>query len=185
MLLIASAAFVVGAGLSYFLVSTGILGHARVVELEQALAASESELADYKQQVTTEFTDTAEKFRALNRSYEDLHRQLAKSANVLCGEAGAPTLLDPPSSDLLEEQPEELPFAEEEVERVDAETAEVAVSAAKAAVPEAGNVAVEADEVNNMTADDVDTQSVTAAIESNAADALQNPLAGQPEKSQG
>jgi hypothetical protein len=93
--------------------------------------------------------------------------------------------LDPPSSDLLEEQPEELPFAEEEVERVDAETAEVAVSAAKAAVTEAGNVAVEADEVNNMTADDVDTQSVTAAIESNAADALQNPLAGQPEKSQG
>ena len=108
MLLIASAAFVVGAGLSYFLVSTGILGHARVVELEQALAASESELADYKQQVTTEFTDTAEKFRALNRSYEDLHRQLAKSANVLCGEAGAPTLLDLPSSDVLEQQPEDL-----------------------------------------------------------------------------
>jgi uncharacterized membrane-anchored protein YhcB (DUF1043 family) len=111
MLLIASAAFVVGAGLSYFLVSTGILGHARVVELEQALAASESELADYKQQVTTEFTDTAEKFRALNRSYEDLHRQLAKSANVLCGEAGAPTLLDPPTGDVLEQNPEDLPSA--------------------------------------------------------------------------
>ncbi|NCF32188.1 MAG: DUF1043 family protein [Proteobacteria bacterium] len=111
MLLIASAAFVVGAGLSYFLVSTGILGHARVVELEQALAASESELADYKQQVTTEFTDTAEKFRALNRSYEDLHRQLAKSANVLCGEVGAPTLLDPPTGDVLEQKPEDLPPA--------------------------------------------------------------------------
>ena len=90
---IALAAFVAGAMLGYFLLRTGILGHARIVELEQALAASETELADYKQRVTDEFTDTAEKFRSLNRSYEDLHRQLAKSANVLCGEAGAPILL--------------------------------------------------------------------------------------------
>ena len=105
---IALAAFVAGAMLGYFLLRTGILGHARIVELEQALAASETELADYKQRVTDEFTDTAEKFRSLNRSYEDLHRQLAKSANVLCGEAGAPILLVP-RADVLEQAPTETP----------------------------------------------------------------------------
>ena len=93
-LLIIMLAFIAGGLLGYYLLRSGILGHARIVELEQALAATETELADYKQRVTEEFTDTAEKFRALNRSYEDLHRQLAKSANALCGEAGVPTLLD-------------------------------------------------------------------------------------------
>ena len=104
MVLVASLAFIAGALLGYFLLRSGILGHARIVELEQALAASEAERAEYKQQVTAEFTDTAEKFRALNRSYEDLHRQLAKSANVLCGEAGAPKLLDSLVSPALPEQ---------------------------------------------------------------------------------
>ena len=77
-------------------------GPLHVVELEQALAATETELADYKQRVTEEFTDTAESF-ALNRSYEDLHRQLAKSANALCGEAGVPTLLDYAATPALQE----------------------------------------------------------------------------------
>ncbi len=104
MVLIAVLAFVAGGLLGYFLLRSGILGHARIVELEQALAASEAERAEYKQQVTAEFTETAEKFRALNRSYEDLHRQLAKSASVLCGEAGAPKLLDPSVAPALQEQ---------------------------------------------------------------------------------
>ncbi|MAD07301.1 MAG: hypothetical protein CMP86_07810 [Gammaproteobacteria bacterium] len=103
MVLIIMLAFIAGALLGYYLLRSGILGHARIVELEQALAATETELADYKQRVTEEFTDTAEKFRALNRSYEDLHRQLAKSANALCGEAGVPTLLDYAASPALQE----------------------------------------------------------------------------------
>jgi len=103
MLLIIMLAFIAGAFLGYYLLRSGILGHARIVELEQALAAAETELADYKQRVTEEFTDTAEKFRALNRSYEDLHRQLAKSANALCGEAGVPTLLDYAATPALQE----------------------------------------------------------------------------------
>ena len=103
MLLIIMLAFIAGAFLGYYLLRSGILGHARIVELEQALAATETELADYKQRVTEEFTDTAEKFRALNRSYEDLHRQLAKSANALCGEAGVPTLLDYAATPALQE----------------------------------------------------------------------------------
>lgn len=103
--LIVFTAFVAGAFAGYYLLRSGILGHARIVELEQALAASESELAAYKQQVTDEFTDTAEKFRDLNRSYEELHRQLAKSANALCGEANAPMLLGPADAKLLEQEP--------------------------------------------------------------------------------
>ena len=103
MVLIIMLAFIAGALLGYYLLRSGILGHARIVELEQALAAAETELADYKQRVTEEFTDTAEKFRALNRSYEDLHRQLAKSANALCGEAGVPTMLDYAASPALQE----------------------------------------------------------------------------------
>ena len=102
-LLIIMLAFIAGGLLGYYLLRSGILGHARIVELEQALAATETELADYKQRVTEEFTDTAEKFRALNRSYEDLHRQLAKSANALCGEAGVPTLLDYAATPALQE----------------------------------------------------------------------------------
>ena len=103
MVLIIMLAFIAGALLGYYLLRSGILGHARIVELEQALAATETELADYKQRVTEEFTDTAEKFRALNRSYEDLHRQLAKSANALCDEAGVPTLLDYAATSTLQE----------------------------------------------------------------------------------
>lgn len=103
MVLIIMLAFIAGALLGYYLLRSGILGHARIVELEQALAATETELADYKQRVTEEFTDTAEKFRALNRSYEDLHRQLAKSANALCDEAGVPTLLDYAATSALQE----------------------------------------------------------------------------------
>ncbi len=103
--LLAFAAFVAGAFAGYYLLRSGILGHARIVELEQALAASESELAAYKQQVTDEFTDTAEKFRDLNRSYEELHRQLAKSANALCGEANAPMLLGSADAELLAQEP--------------------------------------------------------------------------------
>ena len=48
MLLIIMLAFIAGAFLGYYLLRSGILGHARIVELEQALAATETELADYK-----------------------------------------------------------------------------------------------------------------------------------------
>ena len=126
MVLITLLAFIAGALAGYFLLRLGILGHARIVELEQALAATEAELADYKQRVTEEFTDTAEKFRALNRSYEDLHRQLAKSANVLCGEAGAPKLLDYSAASALQEQPGD---------PIDLGNATVDVAAQQAAAP--------------------------------------------------
>ena len=93
-LIIAAVAFVIGGFVGYFLLRSGLIGQARIKELEEALAAKDKELTTYKKQVVDEFTLTADKFRNLNRSYEELHRQLARSATNLCGDAGTPLLLD-------------------------------------------------------------------------------------------
>ena len=62
----------------------------RIAELETALDAAQSELADYKGEVFGQFAATAEKFRALDKSYNDLHRQLAESSVALCGDSATP-----------------------------------------------------------------------------------------------
>ncbi len=64
----------------------------RVAELESALEEANDELADYKKEVFGQFAQTAEKFRALDHSYQDLHQQLAQSAVSLCGDAATPLL---------------------------------------------------------------------------------------------
>lgn len=64
----------------------------RVTELESALSTAQEELADYKSEVFGQFAGTAEKFRALDRSYNELHRQLAQSSVALCGDAATPLL---------------------------------------------------------------------------------------------
>jgi len=76
--------------------------HSSSATKKQALK-TEAELRDiqeafeaYRKEVLEEFSETASKFKALNTSYVDLHQQLARSANALCGEAAANTLLDAP-----------------------------------------------------------------------------------------
>ncbi len=95
---VAVIAALIGAGISYLLTG-GVRGRARVAQLEQqleqskgALESSQSELADYKREVFDQFAETAQKFRALDQSYHDLHRQLAQSSVALCGDAATPLL---------------------------------------------------------------------------------------------
>ena len=96
---IAVLAAVVGGGIGYVLAGRGS-GKARVAELERSLASAQQELADYKQQVFGEFAETADKFRALDKSYNDLHRQLAESSVALCGDAGTQLLTAPEQESL-------------------------------------------------------------------------------------
>lgn len=70
--------------------------------LQGELEASQQALEDYRSEVLAQFGDTAEKFRALDASYHDLHRQLANSAQALLGEAPGP-LLTGPAAEALEE----------------------------------------------------------------------------------
>ena len=85
-------AFVLGAGITW-LALRGTAGQKRrVTELEDALRAAEEELSDYKRDVYGQFSQTAEKFKALDRSYHALHRQLAESSVLLCGDQATPLL---------------------------------------------------------------------------------------------
>ncbi len=79
-------------------------GKAKVAELQQALDNANEEMADYKREVFGEFAETAEKFRALDKSYNDLHRQLAKSSVALCGDSATPLLAGPGPEEALEEK---------------------------------------------------------------------------------
>jgi uncharacterized membrane-anchored protein YhcB (DUF1043 family) len=82
----------VGGVLGYFLKGRDKVSATRIVTLEEALAASQTELADYRQDVVQQFSDTADKFKVLDASYHALHRQLASSAVALCGDQGTPLL---------------------------------------------------------------------------------------------
>ena len=61
-------------------------------ELAAQLEASQEELADYRREVYDQFASTAEKFKRLDESYHDLHKQLATSAVSLIGDRGVPLL---------------------------------------------------------------------------------------------
>ena len=85
-------ALAVGIVLGYFLKGRDKVSATRIVTLEEALAASQTELTDYRQDVVQQFSDTADKFKILDASYHALHRQLASSAVALCGDQGTPLL---------------------------------------------------------------------------------------------
>jgi len=95
-----------GLGVGYFLTGGGSAKRARETELEAALEAAQIELADYKRDVFGQFSETAEKFRALDKSYNELHQQLAESSVALCGDAATPLLEGPlaPALDVAEEE---------------------------------------------------------------------------------
>lgn len=89
---IALVSLLAGLGIGFFLPGSGRSGKIKVAQLEDALATAQTELTDYKREVLGQFADTAEKFHALDKSYHDLHRQLAASSVALCGDAATPLL---------------------------------------------------------------------------------------------
>ena len=97
----------------------------RVIELEEQLSSSQQAHEEYRQEVFDQFSDTAAKFQTLNESYVDLHEQLAKSANALCGDMAGSLLEGSLVSALTDESDEDAvsdvvddqqtPDAEEEI----------------------------------------------------------------------
>lgn len=73
----------------------------RIRELEAELESAHDTLAEYRREVFDQFAETARKFKSLDESYNDLHRQLAESANLLCGEAAGPLLAAPAPQQVL------------------------------------------------------------------------------------
>lgn len=73
----------------------------KVRDLQDQLQGTQSELNEYREQVVTQFSETARKFKTLNDAYGDLHQQLAESANALCGNAAGPLLEAPAGAEKL------------------------------------------------------------------------------------
>jgi uncharacterized membrane-anchored protein YhcB (DUF1043 family) len=100
----------------------GMLGHLvarvrsrsaeRIRELEAELESARGENSEYRHEVIDQFAATARKFKSLDESYNDLHRQLAESASILCGEAAGP-LLEAPRAQSSSVENEENEAAEE------------------------------------------------------------------------
>ncbi|MEZ5559993.1 MAG: DUF1043 family protein [Pseudomonadales bacterium] len=86
---------VVGASLGLLVARRSDRPTARSRKLEAELAAAREEHSRYKQSVVDQFSETARRFKTLNESYGALHRQLAESASMLCGNAAGPLLEAP------------------------------------------------------------------------------------------
>ena len=93
----------------------------RVLELEEQLASAQRVYEDYRQEVFDQFSDTAQKFQTLNESYVDLHQHLAKSANVLCGDMAAGSLLEGTLVSALTDERDDHEASESEEQIADAD----------------------------------------------------------------
>lgn len=102
---LAVISFVVGGLLGHFGNREARSNKLRAAMLQAELEAAQSELADYRQEVVQQFSETAEKFRTLDESYHALHRQLATSAVALLADQDVP-LLGEPRPDEREERDE-------------------------------------------------------------------------------
>jgi uncharacterized membrane-anchored protein YhcB (DUF1043 family) len=120
--------WVIGVGLVSLLLGFGVAwlifggkksSRTRVKDLESELQRSQDELTQYRSEVYGQFSATAEKFRALDKSYHDLHRQLAASSVALIGDQAAPLLLEgqtgevDQSQEVVVDEADDLPIVEE------------------------------------------------------------------------
>ena len=115
-----------GAGLGYFVKSWQARGtRMQMQALESQLNSSRDELANYRQEVFQQLSDTADKFRNLDQSYHALHRQLATSAAMLCGDQATSLLagdIEPLLTQVEQAEQSEEIIDEEEIEIVVPET---------------------------------------------------------------
>lgn len=111
---------------------------ARVAELESALESSQDELAEYRSEVYGQFAQTADKFKKLDESYQDLHRQLATSAVALCGDQATPLLIADGADTLAA-----VAVAENTDALVDEAVTDFAADTAEPAAPDLVDVAAE------------------------------------------
>lgn len=122
-------AAVAGVAMGYLVAQVRSRSRERIRDLEAELSKAQDELAGYRREVFEQFAETARKFKTLNESYSDLHRQLASSASLLCGEAAGPLLAAPPRGAEITAQAEPSPEAEVEPPIVGAEVEDPATGA--------------------------------------------------------
>lgn len=160
-------------------------------DLADELEKTKEEFETYRGEVVQQFADTAGKFRTLNESYGDLHKQLATSAAVLCADRADDILLALPdaSGASTSDVDDVIDVAEEPVADAAAETAVTnpVVDADSAADP-ATNASSDSADLSEAEITDVDVQldaevedELTREIEAAAqaeADAAKNRTAG-------
>jgi len=163
---------VLGAWLGNLIARVRSKSAARIQELEAQLESARGEISSYRREVFDQFAATARKFKSLDESYHDLHRQLAASARQLCGEAAGPLLAAPERADAL--------MADRGKERAAAPPADdepVAAQEPAAAAPDE-TVADDADDgVPILVAEADDATSVNGG----SVDTAQSPAAAQDE----
>ena len=80
LLIISSAAFIIGYLLSLLFTRTLSATEQKTRELEVQLQQAEQRLTDYQQEVTEHFAETAKRVNNLTQNYRDVHEHLAGSA---------------------------------------------------------------------------------------------------------
>lgn len=151
----------------------------RASTLAEELEASRKEHEAYKQEVYEQFGETARKFKNLNDSYADLHKQLATSASLLCADMDPSTLLPAPNSgDALEAQSEIV-----EAEKNGAEAGEPTQDTAEPTVdPEQTSTTTDQPSTADTTEADAVTDTPAASQPDAGAEAGAETGAAEPEK---
>jgi len=161
---------IVGIGIGYLLFGRG---RKKAAELESELESAQNELADYRQEVYGQFSETAEKFKALDRSYQDLHRQLAVSAVALCGDDGTPLLASPTDGAVVEGEASQAQDAD--VLDEGADTATTGTNDANATDPvsagEMDSAAVEEGAINEVEGGQADVDQTTGSEDAPSSEA--------------
>ncbi len=141
-ILLASAGVIillVGGGVGFWIGRSGVGGSKARVE------KAETELEEYKRNVTEHFGQTAAHFQAIGNQYRELYEHMSSGAQALCepDEAGN-RLLFAPGADLAAANAEEPPV--ETVEEAELRAPRDFAESTVEAEPPAGQVAERADE---------------------------------------
>ena len=108
------ACLLAGILITFLMMRNGLFAGGKVGQLQQELDQAKEEMSDYKAQVFEQFSDTADKFKNLDDSYQALHKQLAASSLALCGDQATRLLPAAAPEGVLEAADAQPPSAEGE-----------------------------------------------------------------------
>ena len=103
---IAIAALIVGMLLGFLFARSGSNG-SREMKLSDELDKSQQELARYREEVNTHFSETAELVNGLTAQYQKVHEHLASSAQTLCRDEKLVASLQQSTPKSISQKPQE------------------------------------------------------------------------------
>lgn len=130
----AAIVFAMGGATGYFI--SRQLKDKRTQELEQKLAATRTELADYRGEVNQHFLKTSLLVGKLTNNYREVYEHLATGAQKLCNEKAGTPKLDLPDTKILptaETPDSEIPVIERSVDVTSEASSETAIESQEAA----------------------------------------------------